>query len=63
MRRHLIEQIELLMEHVNQDVPNPEFIERHALAIMDLARSLPTPATIPPARMLIVYTQLQESSA
>jgi hypothetical protein len=63
IRRHLIEQIDLLREHMEQTAPDPEFIERHALAIMDLARSMPVPPKPAPKRMLKVFTQLHENSA
>ena len=61
--RHLLEQIELLREHVQQGEPHPEFIERHALTIMDLARSLPVPTSLSRQQLLRVYTQLEEKSA
>lgn len=41
VRQHLIQQVNLLKEHLALDNPDPRFIERHALAIIDLARELP----------------------
>ena len=40
--RLLLEQIELLKSHMEQDLPSAEFIERHAFTIIELAKSLPS---------------------
>jgi hypothetical protein len=41
VHRYLLEQIELLREHVEQGHPSPEFIERHALTIIEMSKDLP----------------------
>jgi hypothetical protein len=39
--KRLDEEVELLRAHLSQDEPDPDFIERHAMAIIHLARALP----------------------
>jgi len=40
VQKHLIEQVELLLEHLQQGSPDPEFLESHAMAIVALAQDI-----------------------
>jgi predicted transcriptional regulator len=41
-KKRILEEIELLKRHLEQEEADSAFVERHALAILELSRELPT---------------------